>query len=225
MAPSGERRPTRGGWRAITSVRGRLLLSTGLILGFGAVGTLALWSDTASISSGPITSGTLDLQIGGRHPQAGEIQWDRPGQDSTLRHAVVELDNVSPGESVAMELHVRNAGSTPLTFTGVGRSATDDMSPHLTASTILGGAATNSGTREAVNRSGTCSSGTTWWDRHVLSTSETPVTPGGAAVRLDPGERIQVCMLAAFSASAPGSFQGRTTTITVALRAKQVGAP
>ena len=32
-------------WRAVTSIPGRLLLSVGCILGFGAVGTLAYWSD------------------------------------------------------------------------------------------------------------------------------------------------------------------------------------
>lgn len=54
--------------------------------------------------------------------------------------------------------------------------------------------------------------------------TETPVTPGNQAQTLQLGERVQVCIHAAFSASAPTTYQGRTTTMTVVLRAKQLGA-
>ena len=212
-------------WRAVTSIPGRLLLSVGCILGFGAVGTLAYWSDHATLSTGSIVSGSLDLQLGGRNPQTPDIGWEEAGQDGSLEYAVVELDNVSPGESVAMELHIRNAGSTALTFTGTGASDTNALYPHFTATTTLGGAASNTGTRESVDRAGSCSSGTIWWDKHALSVTEAPVRPGDEPFRLDPGERVQVCILAAFSSSAPGTYQGRSAGITVVLRAKQVSAP
>jgi len=212
-------------WRTITSTPGRLLLSVGLILGFGAVGTMAYWTDQATLSTGTISSGSLDLQIGGRNSQTGQIAWDKVGEGTRWNYAVVELDNVAPGESVAMELHIRNVGSVPLTFTGTGATTTSEMGQHLTASTTLGGAASNSGTREAVDRKGTCSAGETWWTSHVLTETPSPVTPNNRAIRLDPQERIQVCMLAGFSASAPPAFQGASTTIEVVFDAKQVGAP
>src|SRR5690554_5897895 len=89
-------------WRVVRSIPVRLLLSAGLILGFGAVGTMAYWTDQATLSTGTVSSGSLDLQIGGRNPQTGQIAWDKGGEGTRWNYAVVELDNVAPGESVAM---------------------------------------------------------------------------------------------------------------------------
>lgn len=216
----------RTAWRAVTSVPVRLLLSLGLVLGFAAVGTTAYWADTATFRTGKIEAGSLDLQLGGRNPQTGVVEWSAVGLDQDWNYSVLQLDNVSPGESVAMELHLRNIGTTPLTFTGTGASRTDGMSPYLTATTVRGGTAGNTGTRDAVNRTGTCSGGSaTWWNAHPLSTTPRPVTPENAAIRLDPGAEMQVCILAAFLGTAPNTYQGRSTTIEVNLTGKQVGTP
>jgi len=139
----------------MSTVPVRLLLSLGLVLGFGAIGTVAYWSDEATLATGSITSGSLDLQVGGLDPQTGNVAWQAVGADELWRYSVRELDNVAPGESVAMDLFLRNAGSATLTFTATGISTTMAMNPHLTASTVLGGTASNTGTREAVNRTGT----------------------------------------------------------------------
>ncbi|MCD9153081.1 SipW-dependent-type signal peptide-containing protein [Aeromicrobium duanguangcaii] len=216
----------RTAWRAIASVQVRLLLSLGLVLGFAAVGTTAYWADTAIFTTGKIEAGHLDLQLGGRNPQTGVVEWSAVGLDQNWNYSVLQLDNVSPGESVAMELHIRNVGTTPLTFTGVGSSTSDDLSPYLSATTRLGGVAGNTGTREAVNRTGTCSAGTaTWWDAHPLSTTPRAVTPNNARVTLAANGSMQVCMLAGLAANTPNTYQGRSTTIKVVLNAKQVGAP
>lgn len=218
--------PLRSAWRTIASVRVRLLLSLGLVLGFAAVGTSAYWADNATFTTGKIEAGSLDLQLGGRNPATGQVEWSAVGLNQDWNYSVLQLDNVSPGESVAMELHIRNVGSTPLTFTGVGSSTTNDLNPYLTATTRLGGVASNTGTREAVNRTGTCSAGTaTWWTDHPLSTTTRVVTPSNAPITLAANAQIQVCILAGLSASTPNSYQGRSTTIQVALAAKQVGAP
>lgn len=216
----------RTAWRWFASVQVRLLLSLGLVLGFAAVGTSAYWADNATFTTGKIEAGSLDLQLGGRNPATGVVEWSAVGLNHDWNYSVLQLDNVSPGESVAMELHVRNVGSTPLTFTGVGSSTTNDMSPYLTATTQLGGVASNTGTRDAVNRTGTCSAGTaTWWSDHPLSTTTRVVTPGNAPITLAANAQIQVCMLAGLISTTPNSFQGKSTTIQVALSAKQVGAP
>lgn len=216
----------RTAWRAVASVPVRLLLSLGLVLGFAAVGTTAYWADTATFRTGKIEAGSLDLQLGGRNPQTGVVEWSAVGLDQDWNYSVLQLDNVSPGESVAMELHLRNVGTTPLTYTAVGRSTTDSMSPHLLVTNVRGGTAANTGTRDAVNRTGTCSGGSaTWWNNHALSTAPTDVTPGGAAIRLDPGATMHVCMLARFAGTAPNSYQGASTTVEVDVTAKQVGAP
>ncbi|MBC9225302.1 hypothetical protein H9L21_06715 [Aeromicrobium senzhongii] len=214
----------RTAWRRIASVQVRMLLSLGLVLGFAAVGTTAYWADTATFTTGKIEAGSLDLQLGGRHPVTDEIQWQAIGLDQPWNYSVLQLDNVSPGESVAMELHLRNVGTTPLTFTGVGTSASNDLGTHLKASTWLGAAARNDGTREAVNRKGHCDNGTeAWWAGHALSTTPAHVTPNNRAVSLVPGASIQVCILAGLAAEAPNSIQGKSTTIKVVLTGKQVG--
>ncbi|WP_286928398.1 MULTISPECIES: SipW-dependent-type signal peptide-containing protein [Aeromicrobium] len=215
----------RSTWRVVASVPVRLLLSLGLVLGFAAVGTTAYWADTAAFTTGKIEAGSLDLQLGGRDPVTGEIRWEAVGLNQSWTYSVMQLDNVSPGESVSMELHMRNVGTTPLTFTAVGTSTTNDMNPHLSATTMLGGTANNVGTREAVNRTGTCTGGTPWWTNHVLSTTGQPVTPNNAPIRMNANESIRVCMLAGLSSAAPNSFQGTSTTIRVVISAKQVGAP
>ena len=225
MAFAGERPSSlRRVWRVMSTVPVRLLLSLGLVLGFGAIGTVAYWSDEATLATGSITSGSLDLQVGGLDPETGDVAWQAVGADELWRYSVRELDNVAPGESVAMDLFLRNAGSATLTFTATGISTTMAMNPHLTASTVLGGTASNTGTREAVNRTGTCSAGTPWWTRHVLSTTPFAVTPDNEAVTLGPGAQIRVCMLAGLAAAAPGSSQNSETEIRVVFRAKQVGA-
>ena len=214
----------RATWDGVCSVPGRLALSLGLVLGFAAVGTSAYWADTATFTTGRIEAGSLDLQLGGRNPTTGQIDWEAVGLDQSWTYSVMQLDNVSPGESVAMELYLRNVGTTPLTFTAVGTSTTNSMNPHLTATTMLEGTATNTGTRDAVNRTGTCTGGTPWWTDHVLSTTGRPVTPDNAPVRLDANASMRVCMLAGLSAAAPNTFQGTSTTIRVVISAQQVGA-
>lgn len=216
----------RTAWRAVASVPVRLFLSLGLVLGFAAVGTTAYWADTATFTTGKIEAGSLDLQLGGRNPEnPSEIIWQAVGQDKNWDYSVMQLDNVSPGESVAMELWIRNIGTTPLTFTGAGTSLTDALSPHLWASTTLMSDASNTGTREAVNRKGVCSAGTNWWVDHRLSTTPAAVTPNNAPISLAPNQEIRVCMVAGLSIDAPNDYQGKSTTIRVVLTGKQVGAP
>ena len=44
--------------------RVRALLSLGLLLGITQVGTLASWTDSATVQGGGFSSGTLDLTVG-----------------------------------------------------------------------------------------------------------------------------------------------------------------
>lgn len=235
VAPT-RRTPLRTAWRWLASVQVRLLLSLGLVLGFAAVGTSAYWADNATFTTGTIEAGKLDLQLGGRNPlPPHEVVWSAVGLNQNWNYSVMQLDNVSPGESVAMELHIRNVGSTPLTFTGTGKSTNNDFDGYLVTKTMLGGAAANTGTREAVDRTGTCTGGTMWWgdntatlwtgNPHQLSTTPRVVTPNNNPVALAPNQEIQVCILAGLDLDAPNTIQGKSTTVQVALEAKQIGAP
>ena len=58
---------TRSSERARHWHRGRVraTLTLGAALGLGAIGTGAYWTDEATLAARPISSGTLDLTLGG----------------------------------------------------------------------------------------------------------------------------------------------------------------
>lgn len=212
-------RHARGWWRAFSSVPARLLMSAGILVGFGAIGTSAYWTDQATVQSGTFASGTFDLQIG---PDASNLLLS--GQGGTWSFAVLELADVSPGESVAKNIVFKNAGSTTLRFDGTATTSGNELNPRLLVTTRPNANAGNTGTKAAVDRTGTCTGGTAnWWTNEVLSTTSTPIvknqTP--AYVTLAAGATLQVCMLVTLDPASPNSFQGKSTTITATFSAVQ----
>lgn len=215
-------RPRHAWWRVLGSVPARLLMTAGILVGFGAIGTSAYWTDQATVQTGSFTSGTFDLQLG---PDTSNLLLG--GQGGTWSFAVLELADVSPGESVAKNIVFKNAGSTTLRFTGTAATSTDELSPRLLITTRPNADAGNTGTRAAVDRTGSCTGGTfNWWTNEALSTTSTSVirnqTP--AHVTLAPGATLQVCMLVTLDPAAPNTYQGRTTTITSTFSAVQPNA-
>lgn len=213
---------SRRWWRALGSVPARLLMTAGIFVGFGAVGTSAYWTDQATVQTGSFASGTFDLQLG---PDTGTYLLE--GQGGTWTFAVLELADVAPGESVAKNIVIKNGGSTTLRFDGTARSTTNDLSPHLKVSTVPNANAGNTGAKDTVTRAGSCTGGTaSWWTDEVMSTTSTAIvknqTP--AYVTLLPGAHLQVCMLVKLDAATPTTYQGKTTTITATFSAVQPNA-
>ncbi len=81
----------------------RALLSLGVALGIGAVGTFAYWTDDVVISGSTFTSGTLDLQVN--------------GENSIPAYTSLNMSNMVPGNSIAAVLTVKNNGTAPLKYT------------------------------------------------------------------------------------------------------------
>ena len=211
------RRRTR--LEAVFSVPARLVMTAGILVGFGAVGTSAFWTDEANLDTGSFSSGTLDLLLG---PDNATTYL--PGQGGTWTFAVLELADVAPGESVAKDIVFTNGGSTTLRFTGTARTTSNDLNPHLKITTRPNATAGNTGDKETVTRAGSCSGGTdNWWTDKSLSTTAVPVienqTP--ASVTLAPRAQLKVCMLVTFDKAAPSSYQGKTTTIKATFNAVQ----
>ena len=92
---------TRRGW--FTSVRVRALLSLGIALGIGSVGTFAFWTDDVVISGTTFTAGTIDLRVN--------------GADSLPSYTTLNMSNAVPGNTIAGVLTIRNQGSAPLKYT------------------------------------------------------------------------------------------------------------
>ncbi|RYY50070.1 MAG: hypothetical protein EON53_03445 [Actinomycetales bacterium] len=207
--------------RAVTrSRRARALLSLGVVLGLGAVGTAAYFTDDATLGTGSVASGVLDLELG---PTTETFLLDGPG--GSWHFAVVQLADVFPGESVAMDLFIKNGGTTPLTFTGEAWSTTNDLyradGTGLLVSTRRGAVAGNS-TGSTGYRSGTCAGGTEdWWVDHPISTTARVLTPSDASVSVGAGDAVRVCMLVRFPATAPSTLQQKTATLRATFDAVQ----
>lgn len=226
--PAGRRRALRRPWwRTLSSVRARLVMSLGVLVGFGAVGTSAFWTDTAIIEIAPIQSGTLDLQLGPNpDPQAEPGSFVLAGPGGTFTFTVVQLADVLPSESVALNLEIKNGGTAPLEFTGQAWSTNNNLfsgTDGLLVSTTLDGNATNTVDAAGYRMAG-CGAGTTWWDEHPISTTPRPLTPGDppGAISLQPDEVRTVCMLVELPASAPNALQRETTTLEATFDAVQV---
>lgn len=82
--------------------RTQAVLSLGIFLGLGAVGTLASWSDNASATSGVFSTGTIEMKLDGSRP--------------THRFAALEKTSMLRGNSVAAMLPVQNTGTTNFSY-------------------------------------------------------------------------------------------------------------
>lgn len=174
------------------SVRIRALLASGMVLGLGAVGTLAAWTDE-STATATFSAGSLDLKLGSL-PEG-------PFTDSV---ALTTLDMAAmyPGASKAGMLSLSNSGTVPLAYTLAG-TAGGDLGSALTVSIFAGGTATNDAS------TGTCS-GT------LLGSAELPLagTLISAARTLPAASTESLCLLVKLPATAPNTLQGTTTTAT-----------
>lgn len=91
---------------ALISARARAIMSIGIVLGLGAVGTLAAWSDTSTATSGIFTTGTIDIKVGEPFPGADNVTL------ATLGNAAIV-----PGNTVSSSLKINNNGSVPFNYT------------------------------------------------------------------------------------------------------------
>lgn len=94
---------------ALISARARAIMSIGIVLGLGAVGTLAAWSDSATATSGVFTTGSIDIKLGD----------PAPGVDNNPNAFSTALKNeaIVPGNVVSAPLLVRNSGTVPFNYT------------------------------------------------------------------------------------------------------------
>ncbi|MGB3602568.1 SipW-dependent-type signal peptide-containing protein [Gordonia sp. (in: high G+C Gram-positive bacteria)] len=94
------RRLGETGW-----TRARAIASLGMVLGLGAVGTMAAWSDTASATTGQFSTASVDVKIA--------LDSKRP----TLGFTSLNKINLGKGDSTAAMLPVNNLGASNFTYT------------------------------------------------------------------------------------------------------------
>jgi predicted ribosomally synthesized peptide with SipW-like signal peptide len=175
------------------SVRIRALLAAGMVLGLGAVGTLAAWTDE-STATATFSAGTLDLKLG-TLPQG-------PFTD-TVALTTLDMPAMYPGVSRAGMVAVSNSGTVPLSYTLAG-TGTGTLGAALKVSVYSGGAATNDAT------TGTCSGGT------LLGTADLPlIGPLISSARTLPASSTEsLCLLVKLPSTAANTLQGTTSAAT-----------
>ncbi len=189
----------------------RATLSLGVVLGFGAVGTMAFWTDTATVNTGTFSAGNLDLKV-------NDI-------DGPLAFTTFTASNLTPGESFAASFTVRNAGSVPFTYTATGTGA-GTLAPRLQYTVRTGGTFGNTGSEAASNRVGSCTGGTTQATTQVLTAAAASVTP--TAQQLAPAATQTFCVVARLDPNTPNPAPGSTQltgTATFVLTANQLPNP
>ncbi|MVA74720.1 hypothetical protein GC722_01525 [Auraticoccus sp. F435] len=201
------RRP-RSLWRPV------LALAAAVVLGVGGASSYAYWQDTAQVTTGQITAGTLDLQL----DSGGAV-----GTGTAYTKTSIAASNLYPGERLAFPLTVRNVGGVPVRYSAtVTRAASQPWTYDATAITlqVYAGPTTAAGT--SYPRTGSCG-GT------ALHSSAVAVAPSGgpqalfsARGPLGGGAEEPLCLLVAMPSTAANANQGKTGTLQLDLTAEQV---
>lgn len=191
------------------SVRLRALLSLGIVLGFGSVSTLAYWTDTATMNTGAITSGSLDLQLSG----------NLAGQGGTWNNSSFAFANMIPGESFALTVPVqRAANSAPFTYTATG-AASGGLASHLRWTVTAGSAGSQTVSANGV-RTQSCGG----------TTLASNVTLGGTAANVISSARSlsgsnyseNICIRVELPSSATNAAQSQSATASFVFNANQI---
>lgn len=144
----------RDGGQPSISMRIRVWLSLGIALGLGSVGTMALWSTTASARPGSLTAGLLDITVNDFLSGAA----DRNG---TRTEVGWTMSDMLPGEQQALSLKVGNngQGNLPVDFR-LAAYAAGTLGPAIRVTVYDGGTPTNTAPAANVYRTASCVGGT-----------------------------------------------------------------
>jgi predicted ribosomally synthesized peptide with SipW-like signal peptide len=196
-------------------------LSLGIVAGLGAVGTLAYWTDDATITSSSFSTGTLDVTLNGDLAGAAN-------NGGTTSDVGFTMSDLIPGESFARTVKVGNAGTVGLTYTAKAWNS-GTLASGLRWTVVAGSTASNSGTPAAGNRAGACSSGGTTTATNVTlgttaGTATTVITPKRTINATAPTYE-DVCVIAKVDAGASNALQGTSASATFTFNGSQLGAP
>lgn len=87
-------------WRESGWTRTRAALSLGMVMGLGAVGTMAAWSETVAAQTGLFSTGSVSLKI----------------NEAASEHVFTAVNNVERGQSLSGMINLRNDGGIALKY-------------------------------------------------------------------------------------------------------------
>ena len=170
--------------------RVRVLLAACAVLGLGAVGTLAAWTDTSTVTSGTFSTGTVDLKIG---TTTGNAVDTNPSTFTTG----LTLTTMAPGASKSQTLVVVNSGTVAFGYTIAGTATnngtgSDQLGSGMALNVYAGSACTGT----PLNSTG----------RFTFNATASRALAAGANETL--------CFLATLPSSADSALQNQTTAAT-----------
>lgn len=181
-----------------TSGSGRIrgILSLGIVLGVGAVSTMAAWSDSATVQGGAFTTGTLDLKVG------------TPAVDNNPPQFTTDfaMSNMRPGSITDAVLKIKNDGSVPFGFTGTASATNAGAGVDQLGSAL---------TLKAYSKSsaGSCTG-------EPISTGTTAADFALPSQQLAATATQDLCFRATLPSSAVAALQGKSSVITLSFTAK-----
>ena len=195
--------PARKG-RTERSVRLRALLSAGMVLGLGAVGTLAAWTDE-STATATFSAGTLDLKL---KTLPGNTFVDEVSETS------LNMTDMYPGVSKAAVVQVSNSGTVPLSYTLTGSAMADsgdltNLGDALRVEVRAGATVTGTPPTEL------CTGGTVIETAHVALNGPLISIPR----LLVPADTEDLCLTVSLPSNAANELQGTGTTATFTFNA------
>jgi predicted ribosomally synthesized peptide with SipW-like signal peptide len=173
----------------------RILLSLGMVVGVGATGTFAAWTDSVTVSGTSITTGTIDLKVN--------------SLDNVAGYTTMNIANMVPGNTTAGVLTVKNSGTAPLKYYLDASASNADgkgLGAALTAKVTADAATTGSSPAVACNGAALSGSGSAFSTGLLGSAASPRLLAAGASETL--------CIQATLPTSAGSSLQGATTNIT-----------
>lgn len=173
----------------------RLLLSLGMVVGLGASGTYAYWTDTVTVTGTTITAGTIDLKVN--------------DSDTVTTFTTMNVSTMVPGDSTAGVVTVKNAGTAPLKYY-VDASPSNADNKGLGAALVVKvtGDSATSGSGKAVTCAGLALSGSgTGFTTSMLGSAASPRL-------LAAGATESICIQATLPTTAASTLQGATTNVT-----------
>lgn len=201
--------------------RTRALLSLGVVVVVAVTTTSAYWTDEATVTTGPITAGTLDLTAG---PSTGGESLTGTGPNN-WDYTALTIDDLIPSESVSRTVVVRNSGTSPFRFNATVRTTTNDLTSGVQGLQVVvfdqSVASAATGTLAGGDRAGTCTGGSQVFSGFVSTTESAAVLPSDVALA-STGATRSLCVRVVLSSSAPNALQAHTTSIVLALSATQL---
>ncbi|MFC8302287.1 SipW-dependent-type signal peptide-containing protein [Specibacter sp. NPDC057265] len=177
----------------------KALLSMGMLVGLGAVSTLAAWTGTATATSAPITAAKVSLGVGATADNASSYT------------VPINGSNWYPGMSQALPVVVKNTSTLALPYSITG-SVTENAGGGLgQALHVVVTAGTVTGTAPNVS----CT-GTPLVSKAALASFPAPVVRPSS---LAPEASETLCVQYSLPATANTALQGNSTTVKLTFTA------